>query len=229
MKITPSALIDELYKTSGGTTIQNSYGGLQLHRKAYQKKKKSPAQQKGRSTFTNVQSSWRDLTTEEQNTWITAAPSGTSGFELYSATNNLMVNQGINIIPEYVAPITPPTSDLEIESEAYSYTPGEKEYTADLSSPGNLLPTSGWIPYIQWTGWLAPGQYRFPSKKLVIPQSNILSFTDEEIIFRLREGQGTNMSNFTIGSKALFTVNLINTTTGQIAEMLQYQGGQTPA
>lgn len=228
MKIIPSALIDTLTQTSGGTTIQNSYGGLQLHKKAYQKKKKTVLQQNARSAFTNVQSSWGSLSSGEQDSWNAAADPGTSGFQLYSSTNNRLVNQGIPIINEYVAPVTPPTSDLELSGASYNYGPGARRYTAEFTSPDSLLPNSGWITYIQWTGWILPSEYRFPPAKLIVAQSGITTFTEDELIFTVGETTGTNMTKFMPGAKAIFTINLLNITTGQIFELLQYQGGEIP-
>ncbi len=154
MKITPSGLIDKLVQSSGGTTIQNSYGGLQLHKKAYQRKKKTVNQQTVRAAFTNVQSSWGALTSEEQATWVAAADPGVSGFQLYSKTNNILVNASTTIINEYATPVTPPTNDLEFFSEAFNSATHPYTYALTLESPGNNLPTSGWLPYVKWTGWI---------------------------------------------------------------------------
>lgn len=223
MKIVPSALIDSITQTSGGTTIQNSYGGLQLHKKAVQKKRKTVAQQNARQAFTNVQSAWRDLSPEEQATWSSAAPSGTSGFELYSSTNNRLVNQGSNINNEYVAPVTPPTNDLEFYSATANYVEHPFYYNATYKSPGNNLPTSGWLAYIKWTGWIQGSQYRYPEPKFVVPQEGIIILDEDEIFFEITESMNSSFRNFQEGSKAQFIVGIMNTTTGQIEQLLVHE------
>jgi len=228
MKIVPSGLIDTITQSAGGITIQNSYGGLQVHLKARQTKKKTVGQQRARAAFTNVQSSWGDLSPEEQETWNTAAGPGQSGFELYSSTNNKAVNQGLNIIPEKIAPVDPPTNDLVFSSESYVLTPGEREYDAIFVSPGANIPTSGWSPYVQWTGWILPSQYRFPEMryKTAYPATEIIN--SENLRINVEEAFGSNMNNMIMGSKANFDVGIINNTTGQIFSYMIWNAVITP-
>ena len=216
MKVELSALVDSLSQSSGGITIQESYGGTQLHLKAYQKKKRTPKQQRTRMNFTAAQSGWRSLSPEEINSWNSAAGPGQSGFELYSSINNRLAAADLPIIPEYQSPVSPPTNDLVIESTQSNTTPGEKEYTVNLESPGSNFPVSGWTIYILWTGWITASQTRFPEMKLRVPQGNIGTPTDEGFAFSLAETTGTNMANFSTGSKANFDIGLINNTTGQV-------------
>lgn len=227
MKIVPSGLIDTITQSSGGTTIQNSYGGLQLHKKAYQKKKKSNNQQKCRAAFTNVQSSWSALDSEEQGTWIAAAAPGQSGFELYSSTNNILVNQGIAIIPEYVTPVLPIVNDVIEGGGAYNFVTHPFYYNQNIESPLELLPTSGWIPYIKWSGWILESQYRFPEAKLIVPINVMDPINAERIFFEIQEKDSNTFANMKAGSKAQFIIAILNTTTGQIQELLNYQNTVT--
>lgn len=222
MKIIPSALIDTITQTSGGTTIQNSYGGLQLHKKAYQIRKKSFNQQNRRSAFTNVQSSWGSLTTEEQETWNTATDAGVSGFELYSSTNNRLVSSGAGIIPEYVTPTIDPINDATAGAQTFNFSFHPFFYQLEITSTLMLFPTSGWNVYIKWTGWITGNQYRYPQAKLTIPQEAIAPINADSMFFQLDEPMSDTFRNFRNGSKAQFFIGIINTTTGQVFNYLTH-------
>lgn len=223
MKIVPSGLIDSITQTSGGTTIQNSYGGLQLHKKAYQRKRKTVPQQTTRAVFANVQSSWGTLTPENQGTWNAAADPGTSGFQLYSATNNRLVGQGIPIISEYTSPVTPPVNDLEFEGSLYNFFPPDMFYIGGLESPGGEIPTSGWLPYVKWTGWTRTSQARYGPANFIVPQEAFFAFTAIDYAFQINASMNKSFRNFSEGCKAQFIIGIINTTTGQIFEYLTYE------
>lgn len=223
MKIIPSALIDTITQTSGGTTIQNSYGGLQLHKKAYQKKKKTVLQQNARSAFTNVQSNWGSLSSGEQDSWNAAADPGVSGFQLYSSTNNRLVNQGIAIIPEYVAPTIEPINDLVFDSETFNYVIPPYYYQVRFTSALMLIPTSGWTSYIKWTGWITASEHRYPEAKLIVPAAAGGIINAGQIFIEITEEMSNTFRNFRAGSKAQFIVGLVNNTTGQIFTYLNYE------
>jgi hypothetical protein len=223
MKITPSGLIDTLTQTSGGTTIQNSYGGLQLHKKAYQKKKKTVNQQTVRAAFTNVQSTWGSLSPTDQATWNAATDPGVSGFQLYSATNNALVNAGSTIINEYATPTTDPINDLTFFSEAFNFASHPYTYELTLTSILNLIPTSGWNPYVKWTGWILGSQYRYPAARFTVPQAAFEALTTNFISFTIDESMSSSFRNFNENCKAQFIIGLINTTTGQTFEYLTYE------
>lgn len=227
MKITPSGLIGSISQTSGGTTIQNSYGGLQLHKKAYQKKKKTVNQQAVRAAFTTVQSTWGSLSSDNQATWNAAADPGVSGFQLYSTTNNILVNAGSTIINEYTTPVTPPTNDLEYFSEAFNFEDHPYTYQLTLKSPGNNLPTSGWIPYVKWTGWILGSQYRYPAANFVVPKTASFGMTDEFLEFTMDESMNASFRNFNSTCKSQFIIGILNTTTGQIETLLTFEASPT--
>src|SRR5258707_8042669 len=128
MIIIPSGLLDTIVQSSGSTTVQNGYGGLQLHKKAYQKKKKSFAQQAQRGNFGTTQQAWRALTTEQQEAWYAAAVPPQQGFQLYSETNNRLVATGVDIIPAPVTPVTPVIINTAFTSSTF-----------DTESDGNHL------------------------------------------------------------------------------------------
>lgn len=218
MKITPSGLIDTLVQSSGGTTIQNSYGGLQLHRKAYQRKKKSLGQQNVRSAFTHVQSTWGSLTTEQQATWNAAADPGTSGFQLYSSTNNVLVNASQTIIPDYTNPITPVVVTIDGQGTIYEVGANGPQLVAILTSSDSSIPTSGWVAYVKWSGWIAPSQTRFPALSLTMSQENIGYTSNEEIILNWFNGGGNAPGPRDEFWKNMTQLNWLNTTTGQIVE-----------
>jgi len=222
MIIIPSGLLDTIVQSSGGTTVQNGYGGLQLHKKAYQRKVKSFAQQQQRNNFTVAQTGWSDLTPTQQATWYAAAVPPQSGFELYSSTNNTLVASGIDIIPEYVTPVTPPTNDLVFGSANWAYPPDPPSAGLVFTSAGNNIPTSGWTPYVLWTKWIRPSVYRFPEIRFLVPTAAV-GITSGEYAIQLEEDEGVDMTNFQVGAKAKLILQLINNTTGQIFTYLTYE------
>lgn len=216
MKITPSGLIGSISQTSGGTTIQNSYGGLQLHRKAYQRKVKSVLQQAVRSAFTNVQSTWGTLTTDQQDTWNTATDPGTSGFQLYSSTNNILVNAGITPIPEYTTPVSNPPLPFIPQTEQVFDGSGTTP-TLDININYHYfdVPQGDWLPYYLWTGWIPSSRFRYPPiKKKMGPLAISPFINNVDIIFTADPGVGGYPP--AEGYKMQWKEAYINTVTGQI-------------
>lgn len=223
MIIIPSALIDTIKQTSGGTTIQASYGGLQLHKKAYQRKKKSVGQQRVRAVFTSVQSSWRNLTPEQIDTWNAAADPGISGFQLYSSTNNILVGFSGTGLTEYTMPVTPPTPVFDLTSQTYIHDPDEPVINILWSGSGGATVADGWWPRILFSGWISPSVTRFPPPKLLWPQDSANTWDEDEINFQAYQGEFPDAYLPQEGQKCLVDLSYINLNTGQIVPITTTQ------
>lgn len=217
MIIIPSGLLDTIVQSSGGTTVQNGYGGLQLHKKAYQRKTRSAGQQKQRGNFTAVQTGWRNLSSTDQEGWYSAATPPQSGFELYSQTNNTLVAAGQEIIPAYVMPVTPIIINAEFQNSSFSVESDGNHLTIVAHNTGDALPATDWITNIHYSGWIAPSVYRFPQAKLKIPNDiiglaggNLIEITIEPAVTPTIQPPAEFW-------KANFQFSMLNTVTGQIA------------
>lgn len=216
MIIIPSGLLDTIKQTSGGTTVQQGYGGLQLHKKAYQRKRKSFTQQQQRNNFTEVQTGWRDLTITDQEGWYSAATPPESGFELYSRTNNTLVAAGESIIPAYVSPVTPVVLNVSLTHSTFSSEPDGNHYTFAGNNSGDTIPQGDWITYIRWSGWISPSTFRFPETKLKIT-NDIVGTSGATIEITIEPAEVPNLQPPGEFWKAKIQFNALNTVTGQIA------------
>lgn len=223
MIIIPSGLLDTIVQSSGGTTVQNGYGGLQLHKKAYQRKVKSSAQQAQRNNFTVAQTGWADLTPTQQATWYAAATPPQSGFELYSSTNNKLVASGLTIIPEYVMPITAFNPTLTNSLINYEVLDGMNRVQANWSCSFDEaeIDTNGWTFFFKWTGWINGSAYRYPDPRLAINIGSISIGSSSGIVDDITV-VWTSVPDASPGpinllQKTKITMGWINAVTGQVS------------
>lgn len=215
MIIIASGLLDTIVQSSGGTTVQNGYGGLQLHKKAYQRKVKSFAQQAQRNNFTVAQTGWRNLTTEQQESWYAAAVPPQSGFELYSQTNNVLVAAGEEIIPAYVMPVTPVIINTAFTGSTFAQEDDGNHLTIITTNSGDTIPQGDWIPYILYSGWIGPNVFRFPPTTLKIT-NDIVGTSGVLLEITIQPAVVPNLQPPGEFWKARFQFNALNTVTGQI-------------
>jgi hypothetical protein len=217
MIVVPSGFLDTIVQSSGGTTLQRGYGGLQLHKKAYQRKVKTAAQQAQRNNFKAVQSGWSALTVTQQEGWYAAAVPPESGFQLYSRTNNSTVAAGGDIIPAYTTPVTPVIINADFQDSSFSAESDGNHLTIITHNTGDALPVTDWVTNIYYSGWIGPSVYRFPPARLKIPNSIVGLAGGDLIEITIEPEFNPNLQPPAEFWKANFQFSMLNTVTGQIA------------
>lgn len=222
MRVVFGSIITEGHGKVGGNIIQKSYGGYQMRNIVQPLKNPKISQSVNRNKWAYLSKQWRTLTSSEQISWNTAAPSGKSGFELFIETNMPFVAQGNAYLPAYVAPVSnPPAQNLVFIQTDYLPDPPDTVFDFLISSPFQTIPQGDWIPYFLWTGWIPSSQYRFPPIKLRIPASAI-SGASSGIEVDMGAATGFNKTAPAAGSKAKISEAYINTVTGQIYNVATY-------
>src|SRR5712675_58635 len=113
MRIVFGSIITEGHGKIGGNIIQKSYGGYQMRNLKQPLKNPRISQSVNRNKWAYLSKQWRTLTSGQQISLNTAAPSGKSGFELFTETNFPFVSQGDAYLPGYIAPVSnPPDQNL---------------------------------------------------------------------------------------------------------------------
>ncbi len=169
MRVQFGMVITEAHGKTGGQIIQNSYGGYQVRNIVQPVNPQTPKQQYTRVQFREVTGTWRALTDAERLTWITNAPTGVSGFQLFMQTNLPLFWLGFPQIPEWVAPVTPFVNDLELDIIVTNITPDYVDVFADLTSPTITFPVTDWEYNTRWSGWVAPSVALNQPLSLAIP------------------------------------------------------------
>lgn len=224
MKIVFSgAGIVEMSGKAQGTIIQKSYGGYQLRKLTLPNRRQTAATQGKRKNFAFVNSSWRSLTNEQRETWISAAPEGVSGFEFYSSYNLGSVNAGGIIIPEFTAPVPNPVAEVApFINRGFVAVPPVGTQSFQFISGNNSIPVGDWRPSFLWTGFISSSVYSYPKVNrslLVLPDyitssSYLVGWSTDGIDPAPPPG---------LGWKCKFLERWINEVTGQIYTRNMYE------
>jgi hypothetical protein len=102
-----SSEAEEILGKLAGSVFQDSYIGMQVRGLPRPKNPQTQLQQLRRGNFRLLSSSWRFLTTTEQNTWIFSAGTVPEALRLFIGNNINLILVGIPIINSYTAATTP--------------------------------------------------------------------------------------------------------------------------
>lgn len=115
-RISFTSSTEEIIGKYGGNVFQDSYFGIQLRGLTKPRNPQTQLQQLRRGDFGFLSASWRNLTSTEQATWISAAGTVQSALRLFIGSNVNLTIIEIPIITSYSAQATPVTFPVQIDS-----------------------------------------------------------------------------------------------------------------
>lgn len=115
-KVIPSALVDELRGSLGGSTFRTNKAGIHVYPKQRPRRPNSPAQSKINSNFSSIVGSWSKLTETQKSLWNKfASLSGRniSGYNSFVSLNANILNSNYSsasfVDTPPIVPATPPS------------------------------------------------------------------------------------------------------------------------
>jgi hypothetical protein len=115
-RISFTSSTEEIIGKYGGNVFQDSYFGIQLRGLAKPRNPQTQLQQLRRGDFRFMSSSWRNLTSIQQATWISAAGTIPEALRLFIGSNINLILVGIPAITSYSPQTTPVTFPVQIDS-----------------------------------------------------------------------------------------------------------------
>ena len=153
-KIKFSALVSGMSGKSNGSVFGANNGGAYFRNNTTKTKTKNALNAKRKSLFSEVSGSWRNLSSDQQNSWRNAVANFVvqnvfgdnrtpTGYELYMRLNNVRLEQGLSMLLEAPTPRSLPSlNDLEmVTPDKFLFMPTQGITNFNLSSPGSA---QGW-------------------------------------------------------------------------------------
>lgn len=149
-KIKFSALVSGISGKSNGSVFGANNGGAYFRNNTSKTKTKNALNAKRKSLFSEVSGSWRNLSSDQQNSWRNAVANFVvqnafgdnrtpTGYELYMRLNNVRLEQGLSMLAEAPTPRSLPSlNDLELVTpDKFLFMPTQGVTNFNLSSPGS--------------------------------------------------------------------------------------------
>lgn len=223
MKITFGAIVTDGSGKLGGHAAQKGRTGAILRTIGQPRKTPSRAQSLQRSDVQIVSQSWRTLTNEERQTWISAAEEKQSGFDLYIEVNLKLLTANLPLLSQYVI-----QTPWNIEYPLYRthnygfFDPEGSLFQFTINNYFGMLPYEGWTPRVLWTGWIPLSKYKYPAISKVLPASQI------QALYNFIQLTWLDYSEFLAlpysdQCKAKLTLQWINNSTGAIFTLGTYE------
>ena len=113
-RIAFSSEAEEILGKVSGSVFQDSYGGFQVRGIGKPRNPQTQLQQLRRGDFRYLVAGWRNLTSTEQGTWITAAGTVPEALRLYTGSNINLNLISLSIISSYTSATLPVNFPIEI-------------------------------------------------------------------------------------------------------------------
>lgn len=150
-KIKFSALVSGMSGKSNGSVFGTNNGGAYFRNNTSKTKTRTALNAKRKSLFSEVSGAWRNLSSDQQNSWRNAVANFVvqnvfgdnrtpTGYELYMRLNNVRLEQGLSMLLEAPTPRSlPALNDLElITPDKFLFMPTQGITNFNLSSPGSV-------------------------------------------------------------------------------------------
>ena len=115
---------EEIIGKLAGSVFQDSYAGYQIRGWGKPKNPQTQLSQLRRGDFRFLAAGWRNLTSTEQGTWISAAGTVPEALRLYIGCNSNLILIGLSIINSYTAgtlPVNFPIEIVELTSLTFTF------------------------------------------------------------------------------------------------------------
>lgn len=149
-KIKFSALVSGMSGKSNGSVFGSNNGGAYFRNNTSKTKTKTALNAKRKSLFSEVSGAWRNLTSDQQNSWRNAVANFVvqnafgdnrtpTGYELFMRLNNVRLEQGLPMLPEAPTPRSLPSlNDLEmVTPDQFLFMPTFGITNFNMNSPGS--------------------------------------------------------------------------------------------
>jgi hypothetical protein len=114
-RVSFSALIEEIVGKLAGSVFQDSYQGFQIRTRVTPRNPQTNYQQVRRGEFGFITQTWRTMSQAERDTFISAAPYPSAGFNLFVASNVNLSLIGLPMITTYTPSSVPADMPLQLD------------------------------------------------------------------------------------------------------------------
>ena len=212
--------VSDIRGSVAGTTFSSGTYGAYARRKAVPTNTNTPAQGLVKSDFATLSSSWRGLTPEQRETWITQAPNYTrvnafgdnvplTGQSLFMRANLNLIAAGLATIVECLPPVelaAPIVSGMD-----FDLTAGTLEFL-------QVGPVPNAVAYILKAGNATSAGKKYASKSSLRNMKTLAPATalaDQNIAAEWQTIFGSSMPTGLAGSGVRMQITAVSATTGQ--------------
>lgn len=128
------ATIERIIGKLAGSVFQDSYGGFQIRTRVSPRNPRTQLSQLRRGEFAFITQGWRELTEQQRQTWIDAAPYPSAAFNLFVSSNINATLANIPFLYSYVQTPAPAPFPIEIAEL------GGGVFTVRASGPVKIVP-----------------------------------------------------------------------------------------